>query len=45
VATQLAAERGRPVQLVVCTSGRGDKDLRTVIDALLPSHPEPHAAH
>jgi tryptophan synthase beta chain len=50
IAKQLAGERRRPVQLVVCTSGRGDKDLRTVVDALLPDTlfpdtKEPHAAH
>jgi tryptophan synthase beta chain len=34
VAQKLAAERGRPAVLVVGLSGRGDKDLSTVLDRL-----------
>jgi len=31
IAKGLAAERGRPVTLVVASSGRGDKDLETLL--------------
>jgi len=31
IAEQLAGERGRPVTLVLCFSGRGDKDLETLL--------------
>ncbi|MDP9151862.1 MAG: tryptophan synthase subunit beta [Myxococcota bacterium] len=36
LARDLAKERGRAVSLVVCLSGRGDKDLSTLLDRLLP---------
>jgi tryptophan synthase beta chain len=31
IAEGLAAERGRPVTLLMCSSGRGDKDLETLL--------------
>lgn len=34
VATKLAASRGRPVTVLVCLSGRGDKDLDTTLREL-----------
>jgi tryptophan synthase beta chain len=34
VARRLAAERERPVTLAVCVSGRGDKDLATLLERL-----------
>jgi tryptophan synthase beta chain len=40
VARLLAKERGRPARLAVCLSGRGDKDLSTLL-ARLVAH-EPH---
>jgi tryptophan synthase beta chain len=36
VARGLAHERGRPVSIAVCLSGRGDKDLSTLLARLLP---------
>jgi tryptophan synthase beta chain len=39
VARQLAARRGRPVSIVVGLSGRGDKDLATLLDRV--RHEEP----
>ena len=36
IAARLAAERGRPVTLLMCCSGRGDKDLQTLLARLLP---------
>jgi tryptophan synthase beta chain len=39
VARDLARERGRPVSLAVCLSGRGDKDLSTLLARLLPPEP------
>jgi tryptophan synthase beta chain len=36
VARRLARERGRPVSIAVCLSGRGDKDLSTLLARLLP---------
>ncbi|MDP9035574.1 MAG: tryptophan synthase subunit beta [Myxococcota bacterium] len=35
VARDLAKERGRAVSLVVCLSGRGDKDLSTLLERLV----------
>jgi tryptophan synthase beta chain len=35
-ARALAGERGRPVTIAVCLSGRGDKDLATLLDRLVP---------
>ncbi len=35
VARELAEARGRPVSLVVCLSGRGDKDLATLLERLV----------
>ena len=37
VARQLASVRGRPVSIVVSLSGRGDKDLATLLDRLKPT--------
>jgi tryptophan synthase beta chain len=37
IAEELAAARGRPVTLVVCSSGRGDKDLETYLSRLVSS--------
>ncbi len=34
VARELAAHRGRPARVVVCLSGRGDKDLATLLERL-----------
>jgi tryptophan synthase beta chain len=34
IATELAAKRGRPVDLLMCSSGRGDKDLETLLRCL-----------
>ncbi len=39
VARELAASRGRPVSIAVCLSGRGDKDLSTLLAKLLPGAP------
>jgi tryptophan synthase beta chain len=39
VATELAREQGRPVSIAVCLSGRGDKDLSTLLARLLPVEP------
>ena len=36
VARDRARERGRPVSIAVCLSGRGDKDLSTLLARLLP---------
>jgi tryptophan synthase beta chain len=36
IANALAAARGRAVNLVMCSSGRGDKDLETLLQNLLP---------
>ncbi len=36
IARDLSAERGRAVSLVLCLSGRGDKDLSALLDRLLP---------
>jgi tryptophan synthase beta chain len=36
VARDLARERGRPVSIAVCLSGRGDKDLSTLLARLVP---------
>ena len=36
IAKELAHERGRPVTLMMCSSGRGDKDLQTLLARLLP---------
>ena len=33
---RLAEERGRAVTLLMCSSGRGDKDLQTLLARLLP---------
>jgi tryptophan synthase beta chain len=35
VARELSAERGRPVEIAVCLSGRGDKDLSTLLARLV----------
>jgi tryptophan synthase beta chain len=32
IARRLAGERGRPVAIVLGLSGRGDKDLSTILD-------------
>ncbi len=37
VALELALQRGRPVSIAVCISGRGDKDLSTLLDRLVPT--------
>jgi tryptophan synthase beta chain len=37
VARDLARERGRAVSIAVCLSGRGDKDLSTLLARLVPS--------
>ncbi len=37
IAEELADERERPVTLVVCSSGRGDKDLETYLSRLVGS--------
>jgi tryptophan synthase beta chain len=37
VATREAARLGRPARLAVCLSGRGDKDLSTLLERLPPS--------
>jgi tryptophan synthase beta chain len=36
IASTLAGQRGRPVTLLMCSSGRGDKDLETLLARLLP---------
>jgi tryptophan synthase beta chain len=36
IAADLAKERGRPVTIAVCVSGRGDKDLSTLLERLAP---------
>ena len=43
LADTLVAERGRPVSIVVCLSGRGDKDLATLMDRLVSPSKE-HAS-
>lgn len=35
IAADVAARRGRPVTMVLCLSGRGDKDLETLLNRLL----------
>ena len=35
IAAELAASRGRPITLLVCSSGRGDKDLETYLARLV----------
>lgn len=35
IAAELAAARGRPVTIVMCSSGRGDKDLATLLAKLV----------
>jgi len=35
IATELAAERKKPVTIVMCSSGRGDKDLATLLARLV----------
>ena len=42
VARATAREKGRPVDIVVCASGRGDKDLATLVRAM---EDRGHAAH
>ena len=37
VARDLAAKRGRPVSIVLGLSGRGDKDLSTLLARLVPA--------
>ena len=37
VARDLAATRGRPVSIVLGLSGRGDKDLSTLLARLVPA--------
>ncbi|HVJ89945.1 MAG TPA: tryptophan synthase subunit beta [Labilithrix sp.] len=37
IAAEVSKNLGRPATLVVCLSGRGDKDLKTYLDRLLPS--------
>ncbi|HZU84762.1 MAG TPA: tryptophan synthase subunit beta [Polyangiaceae bacterium] len=39
VARDLARARGRTVSLAVCLSGRGDKDLATLLSRLAPAEP------
>jgi tryptophan synthase beta chain len=41
VARELSAARGRPVTIAVCLSGRGDKDLSTLLDRLVPDATAP----
>lgn len=36
IAADVAQKRGRPATLVLCLSGRGDKDLETLLARLLP---------
>ena len=36
IATELAEKKGHPVTLLMCSSGRGDKDLATLLARLLP---------
>jgi tryptophan synthase beta chain len=40
VARELARERGRPVSIALCLSGRGDKDLSTLLARLVSDDPE-----
>jgi tryptophan synthase beta chain len=45
IACAMAGERGRPVTLLLCLSGRGDKDLATLLSKLgleAPGGGEPH---
>jgi tryptophan synthase beta chain len=35
IATTLSGERGKPASIVVCLSGRGDKDLATLMERLM----------
>jgi tryptophan synthase beta chain len=44
IARDLAAARERPVSLVVALSGRGDKDLATLLDRLRPTSSAPGVA-
>ena len=37
IAAEVAALRGRPITLIVCSSGRGDKDLETYLQRLVES--------
>jgi tryptophan synthase beta chain len=39
IARRIAAERGRPATLILGLSGRGDKDLATILDRLGPKAP------
>jgi tryptophan synthase beta chain len=39
IAARLAAENGRPATLVMCSSGRGDKDLETLLARLVQGKP------
>ncbi|MDP9002286.1 MAG: tryptophan synthase subunit beta [Myxococcota bacterium] len=39
VARDLAHDRGRPVAIALCLSGRGDKDLSTLLARLRPGEP------
>ncbi|HEY3819669.1 MAG TPA: tryptophan synthase subunit beta [Polyangiaceae bacterium] len=41
VARELSAARGRPVTIAVCLSGRGDKDLSTLLERLAPDAAAP----
>jgi tryptophan synthase beta chain len=36
IAAEVTAENGRPATMVLCLSGRGDKDLETFLTRLLP---------
>jgi tryptophan synthase beta chain len=45
IARDLAEQRGHPVTLLVSHSGRGDKDLETLLTRLLPLLPEPTRAY
>ncbi|MFO0677739.1 MAG: tryptophan synthase subunit beta [Polyangiaceae bacterium] len=39
VARDVARTKGRPVNLLVCTSGRGDKDLATLLERIVDGNP------
>jgi tryptophan synthase beta chain len=39
IAQTLAAEKKRPVTIVLCSSGRGDKDLATLLERLVDGDP------
>jgi tryptophan synthase beta chain len=39
IARALATDRKRPVTIVLCSSGRGDKDLATLLDRLVDGEP------